>query len=154
MPCVVDVEVTMERKHWTLLAVAAAGGERVSPVQLQKVLFLLGREMPDAVRSGYYEFRPYNYGPFDSAVYADAQILADEGLININRPYRWDEYSVTPKGVAVAQRLRDDASPGAVVYLEKVVHWALSLSFQDLVRAIYARYPDTRAKSIFEDRGT
>lgn len=146
-------KVTMERKHWTLLAVAAAGGERVSPAQLQKVLFLLGRELPASVGPGYYEFRPYNYGPFDSSVYADAQALAEEGLINVNRPYRWDEYAATPKGMNVAKQVRGDASPSAVAYLEKVVHWARSLTFQDLVRAIYARYPETRAKSIFEDRG-
>ena len=33
---------TLRRRDWTLLAVAAAGGASLTPVQLQKILFLLG----------------------------------------------------------------------------------------------------------------
>ncbi len=33
---------TLRRRDWTLLAVAAAGGAPLTPVQSQKILFLLG----------------------------------------------------------------------------------------------------------------
>lgn len=141
----------LERKHWTLLAIASANGASVSPVQLQKALFVLGRELPDLVGEGYYDFQPYNYGPFDSTVYEDAEALAEDGLVSINRPYRWSEYAATPEGMHLAASLRERASPSAAQFLSDLVSWARQLTFQDLVRAIYARYPDTRAKSIFED---
>lgn len=144
--------MSIPREHWTLLAIAAAGGKPLSPVQLQKSLFVLGREMREAVGAGFYNFRPYNYGPFDSAVYADAEMLASLGLVNINQPWRWKEYAATPDGMKEAGRVKSSAPPAATAYLAKIVAWAGSLSFQDLVRAIYARYPDTRTKSIFEER--
>jgi len=40
---------------------------------------------------------------------------------------------------------------GAVAYLREVVPWAQSLSFNELVRAIYEAYPEPRANSVFRD---
>lgn len=141
----------MDRKHWNLLVIAAARGRPVTPVQLQKVLFILGRELPGEVGGEFYDFKPYNYGPFDAAVYADAESLSSEGLVNINRPQRWNEYAATPLGMEKAEALRKDLPDRVVAYLDRLVGWAQGLTFQGLVRAIYARYPETRAKSIFED---
>lgn len=146
------MHVIPSRMDWTLLAIACADGDPLSPVQLQKVLFLLGREMPAEAGPEFYKFRPYNYGPFDSAVYADAEALTDAGLVTLVPHWRWNEYAATPEGMARAEQVRAAAPTAAHEYLSKVVAWARGLSFQDLVRAIYARYPDTRAKSIFEDR--
>ena len=39
----------MDRKDWTLLAIAAAKGEPLDPAQLQKSLFVLG---PEPAHSG------------------------------------------------------------------------------------------------------
>jgi hypothetical protein len=42
---------------------------------------------------------------------------------------------------------RADQRGGA--YLEKVADWVSSLSFPQLVRAIYAKYPKYKANSVF-----
>ena len=47
-----------------------------------------------------------------------------------------------------ALQLRE-ANPRAAAYLDQVVKWALSLSFTQLVRAIYEQYPEMREKSVF-----
>jgi hypothetical protein len=39
----------MKRALWTLLAISVANGKTLSPVQVQKSLFLLGRMLPDEV---------------------------------------------------------------------------------------------------------
>src|SRR5947209_2707195 len=70
----------MNRKDWTLLAICSANGNGLSPVQLQKALFLLSREMPNAV-GNFYHFTAYHYGPFDRAVYDDAERLAADGMV-------------------------------------------------------------------------
>ena len=109
----------MTRQDWLLLVLAAADGKPLSPLQLQKSLFLgsvdisrsfpLSRESTSPCRSGgaiggparpngvggsaacpkcqhnlvgydlarllgsdFYTFRPFDYGPFDAAVYRDA----------------------------------------------------------------------------------
>lgn len=143
--------MSVARKNWALLAIAAASGEPVSPVQLQKSLFLLGRELGDLVSGDFYEFQPYNYGPFDIAVYKDAEELASEGLITITRPphARYNEYRATAMGLARATCIREQAPARAAKYLETAVAWARRLSFSELVQAIYAKYPDTRVNSVF-----
>src|SRR5439155_6656754 len=53
------------RSAWVLLALLAAEGHSLTPVQLQKCLFLLGSRRPKDVGRDFYHFRPYDYGPFD-----------------------------------------------------------------------------------------
>jgi hypothetical protein len=134
-----------------MLAVAQAKGSGLSPVQLQKSLFLLGKELPTEVGFDFYNFTPHYYGPFDSAIYNDANLLAGIGLVTRSDSGRgfW-EYAPTPEGITYAQKLKDAASPKAVAYLEKIVPWAQRLSFSALVRAIYAKYPEFRANSVFQ----
>jgi len=142
----------MNRTDWTLLAICAANGKGLSPVQLQKALFLLGRELTDAVGSGYYDFRPYHYGPFDRQVYADAEGLAAAGEVAIARREgeNWNRYLATAEGCARAEGVKHGAPSEAVDYLNRVVQWALRQSFQQLVRAVYDKYPEMRANSVFQ----
>jgi uncharacterized protein YwgA len=141
----------MRRSDWTLLALAAAGGQPVTPVQLQKSLFLLSKECAAEVGEDFYRFEPYNYGPFDSSVYHDAEELCVEQLAcEIRSPQRsWAEYAASTEGLKYAVALRGVAPQRAVKYLEAVVDWARRQTFEGLVRAIYNQYPETRARSIF-----
>ncbi len=54
----------MKREDLLLKIIAAADGETVTPAQLQKVAFFLGREFPDQLPDNYYVFQKYDYGPF------------------------------------------------------------------------------------------
>src|SRR5258707_9223608 len=81
----------MERPDWTLLATKFANQSGLSPVQLQKALFLLGKEMPKSVGDDYYHFVPHNYGPFAKDIYSDADALAREGLIAITQSVKYPE---------------------------------------------------------------
>jgi hypothetical protein len=142
----------VKRRDWTLLAICTANGQGLSPVQLQKTLFLLGRELPDTVAPAYYEFKPYHYGPFDSTVYSDADRLAEAGYVAITQRdgESWSRYLATAQGCERAETLKQEAPPAAVAYLQRVVEWALRQSFQQLVRSIYAKYPEMRANSVFQ----
>jgi len=136
----------MTKRDWTLLAIAAADGEALSPVQLQKVLFLLG-EFKLKGRNNFYNFIPYNYGPFDPEIYRDAEALEADRLVTVQAGGRWKQYAATPRGLALAERLNADAD--ALDYLRRVVKWARSLTFQELVTAIYKRFPEYRVNSVF-----
>lgn len=128
------------------------GGSPLTPVQVQKILFVVGRELPNAVGSSYYRFRPYNYGPFSSEVYEDADALADAGLVVVDRPSKerpWATYAATPAGIAAARKLSEEVPEESTWYVESVVKWATRLTFQQLVSAIYRKYPDQRVNSIF-----
>ncbi|MGC9971907.1 MAG: hypothetical protein ABSE56_15100 [Bryobacteraceae bacterium] len=141
----------MRRSDWTLCAIGLAGDRGLSPVQLQKTLFLLGEERAEEVGPDFYQFIPYNYGPFDASVYHDASSLADEGFVSISCSVRgFNIYSITPKGARHAEETQRFAHPRAIEYLKRVVDWAQGLSFSQLVRAIYAKYPEYRENSVFQ----
>jgi hypothetical protein len=139
----------MERRDWTLLVIAAAGGEALSPVQLQKAVFIIGQEL--AVGKNFYKFRAYDYGPFDAMVYSDAEELGKSDLITITfseRGYRL--YSVTPKGLIAARKLLKTLPGYASDYVTRIVTWVRSTSFEDLIKAVYKKYPKYAVNSVFK----
>jgi hypothetical protein len=140
----------MKRQDWTLLAISSANGGGLSAVQLQKVLFLLEQDLPKEIGEGFYNFVPYNYGPFDPTVYKDADHLSLQGFVNISQPTgRYNVYKVTPEGADRARHLEHEAPPRALQHLRNVIAWVQKLSFAELVRAIYTRYPAMKANSVF-----
>jgi hypothetical protein len=139
------------RHEWLLLALAHRNGQPMTPVQIQKAMFLMGMEAKKLVGPGFYQFVPYNYGPFDANVYHDLDGLVLKGMVTAESfPGRsWKMYNVTAAGLVAANRVRSSANETAVDFLGKVVEWVSSMSFPQLVRAIYAKYPAFRANSVF-----
>ena len=148
-------EVRTRRQTWLLHALHSAGAKGLTPVQVQKALFLLERRRPDSVKGGFYRFRPYHYGPFDADVYRDAEELARDNLsvISTSSTGRTRVYQITPDGTAKAECDAAQLDDAGRKYLMDVVAWAQSVSFAELVSAVYAAYPETRVKSIFGDAG-
>jgi hypothetical protein len=51
--------------------------------------------------------------------------------------------------LAIAPKAKRLANAKGVAFLAKVVDWVASLSFPQLVRAIYEKYPRFKANSVF-----
>ena len=70
----------MTRQQLLLAILASAQGRPFSPVQLQKATFLVTKNIRGIVTKGArFHFVPYDYGPFDLAVYSEAEQLAGVG---------------------------------------------------------------------------
>ena len=134
-----------------LLAGLAAGGENATytPVQVQKLFFLLDREASTALGGPFFRFVPYDYGPFDQAVYAGLDDLAQRNLALVQPTGRYRVYGLSQAGHREGQRLLSVLSPSARHYVSNVANWVRQLSFQQLVASIYNRYPDMKANSVF-----
>ena len=130
-------------------------GHRLQPVQLQKSLFLLGRNLsPEKLQNdSFYKFEAYDYGPFCGEVYKDAEALEGNGMIAIMRPplVRFNIYEITDLGTEHARALRKSLDEATTSYLDAVVDFTKSLSFTELVSAIYKAYPEMREKSVFRE---
>lgn len=142
----------MERSDWLLIALAEAfsandgRGFGLDRVKIMKSLFVLGREQPHQVGPGFYRFQPYLYGPFDSDVYRDLQGLVDRGFVAVSPG---PTYSITAAGLAETQRIDPTVPKATQEFLKAVIRWVKTVSFRQLVQAIYDRYPDTKVNSVF-----
>lgn len=139
----------MNRADWPLLVIAAAGADGLEPVHLQKTLFLINRQADELEINEVYEFKPYDYGPFSVDIYRDVDQLVDDGMVAIGYQDRVRRYRLTEAGRARADQLREHLSPPQRDFTERVVGWASTLTFRQLVQAIYQEFPEYRANSIF-----
>ena len=141
----------MESKDFVLLVVAAGKDKALTPVQLQKSLFLISDADLPETPNPLYKFEPHHYGPFDADIYGDADLLQEGGLV-LRVPSRhgsWIETVITPDGSSRASSLEKKLSEPTIEYIHNVVEWVQSQSFSGLLRTIYSMYPQYRENSVF-----
>ena len=139
------------RQDWLLLALSKSPDGAMSPVQIQKAMFLFGQGAGDSVGTDFYSFQPYDYGPFDAAIYADLRRMTSLGHVRgaWNRDRSWKTWSVTGPGRRAALVLESDADARLAEYLGRIVTWVRGRSFSELLRSVYAAYPEFAANSVF-----
>jgi uncharacterized protein len=142
---------TMDRGELILAALCSGGQNAIfTPVQVQKLFFLVDRELGSRVGGPHFAFQPYDYGPFDGAVYRELESLASGGLVQIDTSGSIKRYALTPLGFQRGEQIASAVAPGVRDYLQRVATWVRSLGFAALVSAIYQKYPDMRVNSIFK----
>jgi uncharacterized protein len=140
----------MQRADFVLAVLSTAKGAEFTPVQLQKLFFLLDQGTTETIGKPYFNFAPYDYGPFDSDVYRCLEELAGSSLLTIDYSSSVRTYRLTSDGqrrgeallLALPERLRDFAS--------RCSDFVRQLSFTQLVSAIYKAFPEMKVNSVFK----
>ena len=140
----------MDQRKLVLIGLAPAKGALHTPVQVQKLFFLLEKKIPQVYGGPLFDFRPYNYGPFDSTVYQVLEELEREGLVDIDAQYDWKTYSLTVPGQKEADKIFDGLPGMAKEFIKETSNFVRGLSFTQLVRAIYKAYPEMKQNSVFQ----
>ena len=141
----------MNQRDIVLAGLAPAKGVFHTPVQVQKLFFLLDKNISDAYGGPLFDFRPYNYGPFDSKVYQVLEQLEKEGLVDIDLQYNWRIYKLTIIGQEEADRIFNGLPEVAKNFITDVSNFVRNLSFTQLVQAIYKAYPEMKENSVFQE---
>jgi len=141
----------VNQREFVLAAFAGVKERPFTPVQAQKLIFLVDRNVGKAVGGSGFKFRPYNYGPFDRDVYVVLQKLRDDGLAAMEegspRTYR-----LTPEGQAEGERItRETLEKRYADYIVAAGSFVRSQSFAGLVSSIYKAYPEMKANSVFRE---
>lgn len=138
----------LDRTDVLLSIITAAEGDPITPVQLQKIAFLVGEECKEFLPPDYYNFVAYDYGPFCIDIYRDAEKLQEQGFISIdhNSEGRWKEYRATFR----SNKDSSDLLAQLEEYIKRAVEWTTSLTFRELVSSIYHFYPQYAENSIFK----
>ena len=137
----------------TLLVIAAAGDTGLTPIQVMKSVFLIGQSGLSDLPPRFYRFFAYDYGPFHPDVYRDVKELVDEGLVyEIREAGRnWSKYTIASPGLRYTEDLKRQVAREFSDYIDEVVSWVKSLTFNQLLQAIYAKYPEMRENSVFQE---
>jgi uncharacterized phage-associated protein len=141
----------LTRDDVVLATLAAASGDFHTPVQIQKLLFLVDRRLAAGTGGPHFNFEPYHYGPFDAQVYRSLEQLASAGLVEImaqphlrKKKYRASEAGMK-RGMEVLKTLEDNVRQ----HLLELSTFVRKLGFAELVASIYREYPDMKANSVF-----
>ena len=138
------------RQDFVLAAMSPAGGNQHSPVQVQKLLFVLDTELSEKIGGPHFNFQPYDYGPFDKDVYVVLKKLASQDYVTIGYfGRRYPYYLLTPTGLEKGQRTLQTLDLSSQQYVKRLSEWIMQRSFSQLVSAIYKSYPEMRKYSVF-----
>ena len=86
----------MQKADLLLAALASGNVETSTPADVQRLLFLISRQMPEAIDDPPFKFVVCDYGPFDPRVYGLLEELAHESYVSVERP--WRAVALTPAG--------------------------------------------------------
>lgn len=139
-----------QRQKVLLAALVPASRDVHSPVQVQKLMFLIDREVANRVGGPFFDFAPYNYGPFDKQVYRELAALSELGLVEISQSGTRDAFRLTEAGQKEGESCLAELPKTVRDYIQKVSEFVRSQTFSGLVSAIYKAYPDMKANSIFQ----
>jgi len=142
--------MALRRDEWLLLFIGLPGDRYPTDrIRLMKGLFLFSQQGPVAV-GALYDFKPYDYGPFDTRVYRDLDaLLADGSVVAEPGPTPGQTlYRLTTPGEGRFSGLLARAPKRAVGQLAEIKQLVTRLGFVELLRDVYQRYPAYAAHSI------
>ena len=145
----------MNRNDLALVLVsrlAGGPGERypLDRIRVQKAVFLLTQRGSQSWRSLYF-YKPYNSGPYSVQLAFDMNLMASMGLVETtDAPWsQYPRYQTTPAGEAQAQVIWASMNPPEMSFIRSVRSYVTSRSFTDLLREVYAEYPEFATASYF-----
>lgn len=143
----------MDKTEIILAALSSADGATFTPVQIQKLLFLIDMRLADKTGGPHFDFKPYDYGPFDAEIYRALEFLASEEKVEIiEKPnLRWKKYRLTASGNEDGKSLLSNLPESASEYISRLATFVTSMSLEELVGTIYHAYPEMKINSVFRD---
>jgi len=141
----------MNRNDFVLAVFASSNDAIHSPVQIQKLFFLIEKKIPELSEYKYFNFVPYNYGPFDPEIYDIISELIGNGDLEIinDMNSRIIRYKTTRKGQTMGENILKLFEKQAIDKIKILSTFIRKLTFFELVSAIYKEYPEMKKYSIF-----
>lgn len=139
----------MTKDELILSTFSTKGNEIFSPVQIQKLLFLIDKKLHNELEGPYFDFKPYHYGPFDKGIYLRLDALHLLGKVDLIKNGRLTCYKLTNKGLEEGKKLFENLSEESKKKIKALTNFVKNLSFSELVSAIYKTYPEMKSNSIF-----
>jgi len=138
-----NIELT-ERQKFILYVLGLIDDGIISPIQVQKLLFLIEKKIPNIV-NGFFNFEPYDYGPFDKVIYEELEYLKNAGFIQ-------DVYIDNVKHSKIKSKIDVGIQiPSETLErIKKISQFVKECTFKELLVAIYNAYPEMAVNTVFK----
>lgn len=142
-----------ERRRWVLVFFDGlpSDGDPLDQIRVMKGMFLLSQHPDHPIhQQQMYEFEPYDWGPFDSTVYRDLDVLQVRGFLTAHRAPKSSQirYGLTAAGEIEAARFRQSQPDALIALVDAVRLRVVSQTFRALLTDIYEAFPDYAVKSL------
>lgn len=143
----------MKKHERLLVSLSPAESEWYSPVQIQKLMFLNEKYIGERIEGEAFHFVPYDYGPFDPAIYKELADLHENGFLEVQATNQgWNMYRVSTSGLECSAKLIEPLESDVQQYLRKTSDFVRGLSFSKLVSSIYQAFPEMKVNSVFKEK--
>src|SRR5271165_707107 len=110
----------LDRQDIILLIASGSRSEfPLDPIRVMKGCFIVS-QLGRPLWREQFDFRPYDYGPFDASVYRARDALLAEGLLVADQDGRYPSYSLTERGRERVGVLRSEQGEESVEWLNRV----------------------------------
>lgn len=145
----------MERCDLALAVISDLAGNAgeeypLDRIRMQKAVFLLVQRGAPGWAT-FYRYVPYDWGPYSSQLATDIRAMENDGLVEVERggASRYGRYRTTPKGAVAVAAIWGHLSQPEREFIRLVRAYVTEKSFTQLLREVYAAYPDFAAASRF-----
>lgn len=142
----------LDRDEYVLAVMSTAKGNALSPVQVQKLFFLLDAKAGAQLGGQYFAFEAYDYGPFDAQVYRCLDTLVSRGAASVDHSSYVRRYWLTAEGQEMGSALLTELPAPIQDFAQRCCEFVRSLPFAELVSAIYREFPEMKVNSVFREQ--
>lgn len=138
----------MDPKKFIIQTLSLIPDIELTPIQIQKLFFLIERRIairPHCSEAKVFNFKPYNYGPFDAELSQSINVLIAEKKIICNNRNRLDHYFLPSQNIEDTSNFLDEKSRK---FIPELVQYIKGLTFKELCFAIYNEFPEMAENSI------
>jgi uncharacterized protein (DUF488 family) len=121
----------------TVLRLLTQAGKPLSPTVFVKLVFLLRQETGLERDPSFYDFVPYNYGPFSFTLYWDLGSLRQNGYVTPEE----DRVALCGRTLELAEKEAEELPAAIHAAVADVLSRYGRMNQKSLIRDVYSRYP-------------
>ena len=118
----------MDKSDMLLAALACGTAETYTPEDVQSLLFLISRQIPETIAPPPFKFTMSERGPFDPCVYGLLEELVQDSFLSILTQGKRRDVTLTPTGETRAAEMLEQLPAPEVEYMQRAARFVVAKS--------------------------
>ena len=123
----------MDKADVLLAALGSGDVESYAPADVQRLLFLISRQIPEVIDDPPFKFTVSGHDPFDPRVYGLLEELELDTYVSVAPQEKRRDVTLTPAGATRAAEMLDQLPADAVDYMRRASRFVVAKSTRILM---------------------